>query len=98
MGYIREKIANMSDSVCERIIEMCGHSYGRILLELDKIEQYMQCHREYETSPDKAFQVLDNDGAFYKEIGDITFQLTDAVLSGFPDTAIELLDEAKRKG
>lgn len=98
INYIREKIANMGDSVCERIIEMCGHSYGRILLELDKIEQYMRCHREYESSPDKAFQVLDSDGAFYKEIGDITFQLTDAVLSGFPDTAIELLDEAKRKG
>ena len=98
INYIRAKIANMSDFVCERIIEMCGHSYGRILLELDKIEQYMQCHKEYESSPDKAFQVLDSDGAFYKEIGDITFQLTDAVLSGFPDRAIELLDEAKRKG
>lgn len=98
INYIRAKIANMGDSVCERIIEMCGHSYGRILLELDKIEQYMQCHKEYESSPDKAFQVLDSDGAFYKEVGDITFQLTDAVLSGFPDRAIELLDEAKRKG
>ena len=47
---------------------------------------------------DKCFEELDKQGLFHKEIGDITFELTDAVLGGYPEKAIQKLDEAKRKG
>ena len=42
--------------------------------------------------------ILIKQGAIYSEIGDITFELTNAVLGGYPDKAIQKLDEAKRKG
>ena len=49
-------------------------------------------------SVDDCFEELDKQGLFHKEIGDITFELTNAVLGGYPETAIQKLDEAKRKG
>lgn len=99
--YIEKIVPNLSDDYCSDLIEYCSSDYGRILLELDKINQY----RDYinnnicnVVSTDDCFDELDKQGLFYKEIGDITFELTDAVLGGYPDKAIEKLDEAKRKG
>lgn len=84
---------------------MCGNDYGRILLEVDKITQYYDSIVNYWTNPepialnyDDCFRELIEQGAIYSEIGDITFELTNAVLGGYPDKAIHKLDEAKRKG
>ena len=49
-------------------------------------------------SIDTCFEELDKQGLFYKEIGDITFELTNAVLGGYTQEAIKKMDEAKRKG
>ena len=57
----------------------------------------MQLDRE-DSIFDYCFEELLKDGAIYSEIGDITFELTNAVLGGYPDKAIQKLDEAKRKG
>lgn len=57
----------------------------------------MQFDRE-DSIFDYCFEELLKDGAIYSEIGDITFELTNAVLGGYPDKAIQKLDEAKRKG
>lgn len=101
-SYIQKDI-NLSDDNCEKLITMCGNDYGRILLEVDKIKQYLIVNKKgiYNITPypnDVAFDKLLKQGAIYSEIGDITFELTNAVLGGYPDKAIQKLDEAKRKG
>ena len=95
-SYIQKDI-NLSDDNCEKLISMCGNDYGRILLEVDKLNQYLDRKRK-DIFPNDAFSILCEQGAIYSEIGDITFELTNAVLGGYPDKAIQKLDEAKRKG
>lgn len=95
-SYIQKDI-NLSDNNCEKLITMCGNDYGRILLEVDKINQYLDGKRK-DIFPNDAFRILCEQGAIYSEIGDITFELTNAVLGGYPDKAVQKLDEAKRKG
>lgn len=65
-------------------------------MEIDKIDHYHSVMDALTT--DSCFNQLNEQGLFYKEIGDITFELTNAVLGGYSETAIQKLDEAKRKG
>lgn len=37
--YIKKEI-ELSDKNCDKLIAVCGHDYGRILLEIDKIKRY----------------------------------------------------------
>lgn len=94
--YIQRDLPNLSDENVSKLIGYCSNDYGRILLEIDKVKQYMKSIKS--NNEDKCFKTLDKQGLFHKEIGDITFELTDAVLGGYTDTAIKKLDEAKRKG
>lgn len=99
-SYIYKDLPDLSDKNAFKLIKYCNYDYGRILMEMDKIKQY----NEYITnlsngiSANDCFEELDKQGLFHKEIGDITFELTNAVLGGYPETAIQKLDEAKRKG
>ena len=98
--YIYRDLPDLCEKNASKLISYCNNDYGRILLEVDKIKQY----HEYIAcltngiSIDDCFDELDRQGLFHKEIGDITFELTDAVLGGYPEKAIQKLDEAKRKG
>ena len=98
--YIYRDLPDLSDENASKLISYCNNDYGRILLEVDKIKQY----HEYIAcltngiSIDDCFEELDRQGLFHKEIGDITFELTNAVLGGYPEKAMQKLDEAKRKG
>lgn len=94
--YIQRDLSDLSDENVSKLISYCNKDYGRILLEIDKVKQYMKSIRS--KNEDKCFEELDKQGLFHKEIGDITFELTDAVLGGYPEKAIQKLDEAKRKG
>lgn len=94
--YIQKDI-NLSNENCSKLISMCGNDYGRICLEVDKLLQYFEYNNSI-LDKDEVFNILLNQGAIYSEIGDITFELTNAVLGGYPDTAILKLTEAKRKG
>ena len=100
ISYINQKLPDLSEKNASKLVEYCSNDYGRILLEVDKIKQY----HEYIAcltngiSIDDCFEELDKQGLFHKEIGDITFELTNAVLGGYSETAIQKLDEAKRKG
>lgn len=94
--YIQRDLPNLSDENVSKLIGYCSNDYGRILLEIDKVKQYMKSIKS--NNEDKCFKTLDKQGLFHKEIGDITFELTDAVLGGYPEKAIQKLDEAKRKG
>lgn len=94
--YISKDLPDLSEKNSSKLVEYCNYDYGRILMEIDKIKQYSSIRTDLTT--DSCFNQLDKQGLFHKEIGDITFELTNAVLGGYPETAIQKLDEAKRKG
>lgn len=100
MQYIQRDLPDLSDDKAMSLINYCNGDYGRILLEIDKIQQWRNHYKDADDLPsaDSAFKLLDKQGMFHKEIGDITFELTDAVLGGYPDLAIKKLEEANRKG
>lgn len=94
--YISKDLPDLSEKNSSKLVEYCNYDYGRILMEIDKIKQYSSSRTDL--TIDSCFVQLDKQGLFHKEIGDITFELTNAVLGGYPDTAMQKLDEAKRKG
>lgn len=99
LTYISRYLPDLGRKYAQELIDYCNHDYGRILMEIDKIKQWKEYNTDDEGTPqtDSVFKLLDKQGLFHKEIGDITFELTDAVLGGYPDKAIQKLDEAKRK-
>lgn len=94
--YISKDLPDLSEKNSSKLVEYCNYDYGRILMEIDKIKQYSSVRTDL--TIDSCFVQLDKQGLFHKEIGDITFELTNAILGGYPETAIQKLDEAKRKG
>lgn len=98
--YISKDLPDLSEKNASKLVEYCNYDYGRILMEIDKIKQWQEHYTNKEGTPktDSVFKLLDKQGLFHKEIGDITFDLTNAVLGGYSETAIQKLDEAKRKG
>ena len=98
--YIYRDLPDLSEKNASKLISYCNNDYGRILLEVDKIKQYHEYIACFTNgiSIDDCFDELDRQGLFYKEIGDITFELTNAVLGGYPEKAMQKLGEAKRKG
>lgn len=93
--YIYRDLPDLGEKNALSLIDYCDHDYGRILMEIDKVRQYMSVRTDL--TVDSCFNQLDKQGLFHKEIGDITFELTNAVLGGYTDQAIVKLDEAKRK-
>lgn len=93
--YIYRDLPDLSEKNALSLIDYCNYDYGRILMEIDKVKQYMSVRTDL--TVDNCFNQLDKQGLFHKEIGDITFELTNAVLGGYTDQAIVKLDEAKRK-
>ena len=99
--YIYRDLPDLCEKNASKlIIHYCNNDYGRILLEVDKIKQYHECIACFTNgiSIDDCFDELDRQGLFHKEIGDITFELTNAVLGGYQEKAMQKLNEAKRKG
>ena len=99
--YIQRDLPDLSDENVSKLISYCNNDYGRILLEVDKIWQAQSSRLSnfnINLDSNDCFEELDKQGLFHKEIGDITFELTNAVLGGYPEKAIQKLDEAKRKG
>ena len=99
--YIYRDLPDLSDENSSKLISYCNNDYGRILMEIDKIWQAQSSRLSnfnINLDSNDCFEELDKQGLFHKEIGDITFELTDAVLGGYPELAIKKLDEAKRKG
>ena len=98
--YIYRDLPDLCEKNASKLISYCNNDYGRILLEVDKIKQYHEYIARLTNgiSIDDCFEELDRQGLFHKEIGDITFELTDAVLGGYTELSVKKLDEAKRKG
>ena len=99
--YIYRDLPDLCEKNVSKLINYCNNDYGRILMEIDKIWQYQSSRLSnfnINLDSNDCFEELDKQELFHKEIGDITFELTDAVLGGYTELAIKKLDEAKRKG
>ena len=86
--YIQKEIC-LSDKNCEKLMEVCDFDYGRCLLEIDKIWQYVDgCVREYGKPCDVdiniVFESLLDDGTIYTPSKDAIFDLVDSILDGKP--------------
>lgn len=81
---------------CAKLIDMCESSYGRILLEIDKIKHYLQAVDPTgdDLSWDMGFEILVDDGLIYQPPKDAIFDFVNAVLRRKPALAFELLQES----
>ena len=98
--YIKREI-NLSDVNCQKLIEVCEHDYGRILLEIDKIKRYCTVQSsggKPTLLPDTAFDWLLEDGTIYQPPYDAIFDLVDAILDRRPQKAFDLLRQAYEVG
>ena len=93
--YIKKEI-DLSESNMQRLIDMCEHDYGRILLEIDKIYCFMQYAVEHgkAVDPDGCFIGLVQDGTIYEPPYDAIFDLVDAILDRKVNKAFDLLQQS----
>lgn len=78
-----------------KLIDICQCDYSRILLEIDKIKQFMDANQDMTAK--QAFQTLLRQGTIYCPAGDVVFEFVDAVLKRNIQV-YSLLDECKRSG
>ena len=91
--YALRKIS-LSKRNLERLIEICEHDYGRILLEIDKIKRF----QDFDVYPDdrmadEAFEMLVKDGTIHVPAKDAIFDFVDEVLNRHCNNSFELLQE-----
>ena len=103
------KEIKLSESNIQRLIDICGHDYGRILLEIDKIKRYKEYLNDdaYEHDADNSMpaiysdsvlEALLKDGTIYEPPYDAIFDLVDAILDRKVNTAFDLLQQAYEVG
>lgn len=90
-----QKDAPLSNESCERLIELCEHDYGRILLEIDKIRAYSIAEA---VTPDGALDELIKSGCIYRAPKDAIFDFVAAFLERRPAKAYDLLQQSKAVG
>lgn len=94
MKYI-QKECEFREDLCLRLIEACDHSYGRILLELDKVRMYSNSEKVTANSVLEKF--LDS-GVIFNQPKDAIFDFVAAVLERVPSKAYNLLQQSKAIG
>lgn len=92
--YIQKEI-NLSEENCKKLIDICNSSYNQILLEIDKLKNIEGDGLNYFN--DK-FIYLEKQGAFHKEISDITFTFIEKVITRDIKQAYELQKQLKQIG
>lgn len=97
--YIQKKLP-LSDDVCMELIRACEGDYGRILLELDKIDAYWQTvkHDKIRYDEDTVAKILFKESAIYRQPKDAIFDFVGAVLERRPAKAYDLLQQSKAVG
>lgn len=111
--YIQRQI-DLSDKNCEKLMEVCEHDYGRCLLEIDKIKQYVEGYYNKEMSADcieyatgmkvlritedKAFEQLLKNGLIYQPPKDAIFDFVDAILDNNVNLYFELYNNCVSVG
>lgn len=94
------KHMSLSNNNVERLIEVCEHDYGRILLELDKCQNYMYAAEldGYDLNSDEAFKELLDDGTIFIPPQDAIFDFVDAILDYKPKLAFDLYAQCRAVG
>lgn len=100
--YIQKEIPlKYKANIC-KLIDICGNNYNQILIEIDKIKNYYQKSDYYKLSKDsyydEIFEELEKQGAFHKEISDITFTFIEKVLKRDIKAIYELQKQLKQIG
>lgn len=88
-----QAILPLSESAATSLAEDCQRSYNRCLQECHKITSYMQ-YRESQGDPvsaDMAYRLLVNFGQIYRPVGDVTFELVEAIVSRKSAASVEKL-------
>lgn len=95
--YIRNELPSLSEQNCKKLIDICNSSYNQILLELDKLDKYCKAKNIITlTIPDLSFIDLEKQGAFHKEISDITFTFIEKVITRDIKQVYELQKQLKQ--
>ncbi len=92
--YVQVEIP-LNDVNTQRLLEVCNYDYGKILLEVDKIKQYVG---DSDMSLDYVFNILMQDGTISIPPYDAVFDFVDAVLYRQPTTAFRLLQQCRDIG
>ena len=99
--YILKEI-KLSERNIQRLIDICEHDYGRILLEIDKIKIYTRValmNGDNSSKPfDMTFEQLVKDGTIYEPPYDAIFDLVDAILDRKVNKAFDLLQQSYEVG
>ena len=80
--YIQREIS-LSDKNCEKLMEVCEYDYGRCLLEIDKVKNWVVGYAKdkQEQMPEEGGLLrLLNDGTIYQPPKDAIFDFVDALL------------------
>lgn len=89
--YINRDI-DLNPVSVKQLIDICNGNYNRIRLEEDKINQLAQA---YNIDCDEAFKILLEHNVIYTDIGDITFNFTDAIMLYDLDKVKLYLEQSK---
>lgn len=76
--YIQKEIS-LSTKNCDKLMEVCEYDYGRCLLEIDKIKQYVNYLGPAQTQ-DGVFDKFIKEGMIYQPPKDAIFDFVDAIL------------------
>ena len=104
--YIQKELTDVDTQTAVRLAEVCECNYNRIMLECDKVKNYVHGKQSellqdglYDDSlsyGNAIYRLLEK-GIIYQPIGDITFKFTDAILTrNFSETA-KYLRQARLK-
>lgn len=94
--YIQREI-NLSDKNLNKLMEVCEYDYGRCLLEIDKVNEYVN-YLGHAKTHDGAFQKLLADGTIYTPPKDAIFDFVDAILDRKVNLSYNLFEQCKAVG
>lgn len=103
--YIQKEI-DLSDKNADKLAEVCEQDYGRCLLEIDKIKQYVagafnlsEAAQKFDKSRwNIAFEELLNSGIIYQPPKDAIFDFIDAILDSKVDLVFDLYEQCLAVG
>lgn len=93
--YVLAQI-DFSEEYAKKLIAVCGSSYRRILLEIDKIKAFAHAYgtEDYE----KVYRTLVSEGCIHTSAMDRIFELIDALCMRDSDTACSLFYTLREQG
>jgi len=92
--YIRKDL-DISEEDCLYLAELCGKSYGRILLEVDKVKNLKKARR---LSDNDAFRICKQNGVFYSEISGEVYELVDCIMKRDYKHVYSFMENSKKRG